>query len=179
MYLQIALNITYRYNLATLWYREGGNIGRACLNQMAIFSPWICALRLTLSCLLEKGFPFKRLQLGAGKGKLSTHLCVCFLGEQAGDAACIPHAFPSTDRMECLPWAGPGEEVLSISRCIFRFRGRCLLLCPISSEKSDYSSVNSSILFLNILFLLLPVSKTVLSILWSHHCSTLLIYNWI
>lgn len=69
------------------------------------------------------------------------------------------HAFPSTGGSKGFPWVRPGEEeVLSFSRCIFRFTGRCVLLCLTSSGKADYFSVNSSALFLNTLFLLLPLS---------------------
>jgi len=84
------------------------------------------------------------------------HLSVHFLGERAGAAACVPRH--GTVGSQHLPGAGPGEEVPSFSRCIFHFTGRCLLLCLISSEKSDYSYVNSSTLFLNISFLLLLLS---------------------
>lgn len=90
--------------------------------QQSTRTKWLASLCKTLlwgspSVPFSKGFPFKHWQLGAGKGKLCTPLCVHFLGDREGGAACSQ----SRGRSEHLPRAGRGEEIPSSSRSIVHF----------------------------------------------------------
>lgn len=117
---------------------------------------------LSVACW-EKVFPLSTAARSKGGEAVRRALCA-----SSGSGWELQLAFPSICRREQRLTLGWIRRASPIFFKMYFSLHRYLLLCLPSREKSDYSSVNSSTLFLSILFLPFPQP---LRLFISHHCN--------